>query len=206
MLGGGMRDARRTERYLDELMVADERRASEFPVDIDVDPEIRLAARELRAGLVRVHPSFRFEEALAARLSAGAMRLRAGLHVEVAEAEAAAATAGTMAAFRGRSPAEEGSATTALPPAATLTAPHAASSTWALRRLPEMAARGSRPLIVGGVGVASAISIGAVFVAWRHSHPASGRMGRAARAAHNRGTGSGRRRTGVVDGILEVVS
>jgi hypothetical protein len=75
-----------------------------------------------------------------------------------------------------------------------------------LRRLPEMAARQSRPLIVGGVGVASAISIGAVYVAWRHSHPASGRMGRAARAAHNRATGSGRRRAGIVDGILEVVS
>ena len=71
-----------------------------------------------------------------------------------------------------------------------------------------MAARPSRPLIVGGVGVASAaISIGAVYVAWRHSHPASGRMGRAARAAHGRRPpGSGRRRTGVINGILGVVS
>jgi hypothetical protein len=206
MFGGGIRDARRTERYVDELMAADERRASEFPVDVDMDPEIRVAARELRAGLVRVHPSFRFEEALAARLAAGAMRLRAGLQVEVAEAESAAAVPGTVAAFRGHSPVAESPATTAMPPATALTEPHAASPSWALRRLPEMAARQSRPLIVGGVGVASAISIGAVFVAWRHSHPASGRMGRAARAAHNRATGSGRRRTGVADGILEVVS
>jgi hypothetical protein len=206
MFGGGMRDARRTERYVDELMAADERRVSEFPVDVDMDPQIRLAARELRAGLVRVHPSFRFEEALAARLAAGAMRLRAGLHVETVEAETAAATPGTMAAFRGRSPLEEGPATTAMPPATALTEPHADAPAWTLRRLPEMAARQSRPLIVGGVGVASAISIGAVYVAWRHSHLASGRMGRAARAAHNRATGSGRRRAGIVDGILEVVS
>jgi hypothetical protein len=211
MLSGGTRDARRTERYLDELMAADQRRASEFPVDVDMDPAVRLAARELRADLVRVHPSFRFEEALAARLAAGAIRLRAGLHVEVDEAEAAPATPGTMSAFRSHSPAAQGRPVIAMSPAAALTEPQAAPSTalpaWALRRLPEMAARQSRPLIVGGVGVASAaISIGAVYVAWRHSHPASGRMGRAARTAHDRATGSSRRRTGVINGILGVVS
>jgi hypothetical protein len=206
MLTGGTRDARRTERYLDELMAADQRRVSEFPVDVDMDPAVRLAARELRADLVRVHPSFRFEEALAARLAAGAMRLRAGLHVEIDE-EAAPATPGTMSAFRSHSPAAQGSAVTAMPPASGPTEPQTAVSASAFRRLPEMAARQSRPLIVGGVGVASAaISIGAVYVAWRHSHPASGRMGRAARTAHGRATGSSRRRTGVLNGILGVVS
>jgi hypothetical protein len=206
MLTGGPRDARRTERYLDELMAADQRRVSEFPVDVDMDPGIRLAARELRADLVRVHPSFRFEEALAARLAGGAMRLRAGLRVEI-DKEAAPATPGTMSAFRSHSPAAQGGAVAAMPPAAGPTEPQAAVSASALRRLPEMAARQSRPLIVGGVGVASAaISIGAVYVAWRHSHPASGRMGRAARTAHGRATGSSRRRTGVINGILGVVS
>jgi hypothetical protein len=207
MLSGGTRDARRTERYLDELMAADQRRVSEFPVDADMDPAVRLAARELRAGLVRVHPSFRFEEALAARLAAGAIRLRAGLRVEIAEAEAAPATPGTMSAFRSHSPAAQSGAVTAISPATAPTEPQTAASAWALRRLPEMAARQSRPLIVGGVGVASAaISIGAVYVAWRHSHPASGRMGRAARTAHGRAPGSSRRRTGVINGILGVVS
>jgi hypothetical protein len=206
MLSGGTRDARRTERYLDELMAADQRRVSEFPVDVDIDPSVRLAARELRAGLVRVHPSFRFEEALAARLAAGAIRLRAGLRVEIAGAEAAPAMPGTMSAFRIHSPAAQGGAVTAIPPATAPTQPQAAPSASALRRLPEMAARQSRPLIVGGVGVASAaISIGAVYVAWRHSHSASGRMGRAARTAHGRGPGSSRR-TGVINGILGVVS
>jgi hypothetical protein len=205
MLSGGTRDARRTERYLDELMAADQRRVSEFPVDVDMDPAIRLAARELRADLVRVHPSFRFEEALAARLAAGAMRLRAGLRVEIAEAEVVPATPGTMSPFPSHSPAAQGDAVTAMSPAAARTEPQAAPSASALRRLPEMAARQSRPLIVGGVGVASAaISIGAVYVAWRHSHPASGRMGRAARTAHGRA--SSRRRTGVINGILGVVS
>jgi hypothetical protein len=203
MLTGGPRDARRTERYLDELMAADQRRVSEFPVDVDMDPAVRLAARKLRADLVRVHPSFRFEEALAARLAAGAMRLRAGLRVEIAEE----ATPGTMSTFRGNSPAAQGGAVTAMPPAAGPTEPQAAVPASALRRLPEMAARQSRPLIVGGVGVASAaISIGAVYVAWRHSHAASGRMGRAARTAHGRARGSSRRRTGVINGILGVVS
>jgi hypothetical protein len=206
MVSGGTRDARRTEQYLDELMAADRRRVSQFPVDVDIDPSVRLAARELRAGLVRVHPSFRFEEALAARLAAGAIRLRAGLHVDLDGSEAPPARPGTISAFRIHSPAAQGGAVTAISPATGPTEPQAAPSASALRRLPEMAVRQSRPLIVGGVGVASAISIGAVYVAWRHSHPASGRMGRAARTAHGRSPGSGRRRTGVINGILGVVS
>ena len=60
MLGGGARDARRTDRYLDGLLDADQRGADEIPTDTDLDPSIRLAARVLRADLVRVHPSFRF--------------------------------------------------------------------------------------------------------------------------------------------------
>ena len=214
MLDGGTRDARRTERYLDGLMAADERRVSEFPVDVEMDPAIRVAARRLRAGLVRVHPSFRFEEALAARLAAGAMRLRAGLPVETADP--ATAIPGTMAAFRGHSPAGGDDAAAAVPtasapsrasvPNAVLPAPNAVSPAGAFRRFPEISARQTRPLIMGGVGVASAaISLGAVYVAWRYSHPASGRMGRAARAAH-RSTQSGQRRAGVINGILGVVS
>jgi hypothetical protein len=213
MLGRGTRDARRTERYLDGLMAADERRVAGLPVDVEMDPAVRLSARRLRADLVRVHPSFRFEEALAARLAAGAMRLRAGLPMEAAGTESPAVTPGTVAAFRRHLPAGEGGAATALlegtasSPAPALTEPHGAAPASALRRLPEMAARQSRPLIVGGVGVASAaISIGAVYVAWRHSHPASGRMGRAARAAHSRTAQSGRRRAAVINGILGVVS
>jgi hypothetical protein len=189
-------------------MAADERRVSDFPVDVEMDPAIRLVARKLRADLVRVHPSFRFEESLAGRLAAGAARLRAGLPLDAPEARAGSTAPGTVADFRSHlaAGADGAAAAPALAPAslAALHSPVPVSGFW---RIPEMAARQSRPLIVGGVGVASAaISIGAVYVAWRHSHPALGRMGRAARAAHGRATQSGRRRTGVIDGILGVVS
>ena len=217
MLGNGTRDARRTERYLNGLVAADERRAPDGPVDTELDPAIRVAAEELRSGLVRVHPSFRFEESLSARLAAGALRLGSGLPVDAETA----AVPGTVAPFRGRSaaPVEEPVAAAfvelAAAPIVEPAAPPAPSThsraIWpaaAFRRLPDMSARPSRPFIVGGVGVASAaISIGAVYVAWRHSHPASSRMGRAARAAHGRTVHSGHgRRSGVINGILGVVS
>lgn len=203
MLGDGTRDARRTERYLDELMAADERRSPGIPVDVDLDPAVRFAAGELSTGLVRVHPSFRFEDALASRLSAAAARLKAGLPAE----EYLPLPAGVLAEF----PSRAGHAAGATEPAG-----HAAGSAGAtgpaaaLRRLPERAGHPSRPLIMGGVGVgvaSAALSLGAVYVAWRHSHPASGRMARAARAAHGRtGQSSQHRRTGVINGILGVVS
>ena len=218
MLGSGTRDARRTERYLDGLMAADERRASEIPSDAELDPAIRYAARELRAGLTRVHPSFRFEESLAARLAAGAAQMKAGLPAETA---APVALPGTVAQFRSHS-AREADAAIATDAALPITAgaigaapsPRAARgrAVWPASafRLPDIATRPSRPLIVGGVGVgvaSAAISIGAVYVAWRHSHPASSRMGRAARTAHSRaGHSGGSRRTGVINGILGVVS
>lgn len=206
MLSGRTRDARRTERFLDGLMAADERRVSEFPVDVEMDPAIRLVARKLRVDLVRMHPSFRFEEALASRLAAGATRLRAGLPVDVLESRTGSSASGTVADFPSHLAAGAGGVAT-FPAPGGLAAPRAIPQASAFRRLPEMAARQSRPLIVGGVGVASAaISIGAVYVAWRHSHSAPGRMGRAARAAHGRAAQSGRRRTWVIDGILGVVS
>jgi hypothetical protein len=223
MLGGGSRDARRTERYLDGLLTADERRAEETPADAELDPAIRHAARELRYSLTRVHPSFRFEESLAARLAAGALRLKAGLPVW----DEAPATAGTVAPFRGSSSgafaagiadidaaaaeAATGAALEAASGAGLEAAPGAARLAWpaaAFRHLPDRAPRPSRPLIFGGVGVASAaLSLGAVYVAWRYSHPSSGRMGRAVRAAHNReGHAGTSRRSGVIEGIFGVVS
>jgi hypothetical protein len=180
-------------------MAADDRRAPGSPVDAELDPAVRFAAGELRTGLIRVHPSFRFEDALASRLGAAAARLKAGLPVE----EFVPVPAGLLAEFPSRSTQPAGA--TATGPVIDSTGPAAA-----LRRLPEKAGHPSRPLIVGGVGVgvaSAALSLGAVYVAWRHSHPASGRMGRAARAAHGRtGHSSQHRRTGVINGIRGVVS
>jgi hypothetical protein len=204
MSGSTTRNARRTERYLDGLVAADERRAAEIPVDADMDPAIRVAARQLRAGLVRVHPSFRFEEALAARLAASADRMKAGLPAELPPA---AVAGGTLTAFRGTGPAGVVVAAAVGESAATPPIGFSHSAATFVRGLPDVAAHPRRPLIVGGVGVASAaISLGAVYVAWRHSHPTSGRMSRAVRAAHGRVSHSGRRGSGVINEILGVVS
>ncbi|HTC85143.1 MAG TPA: hypothetical protein VK656_00460, partial [Candidatus Acidoferrum sp.] len=76
---GADMDAILTDRYLDALLAARDRRAVDSPADADLDPAIRLAASRLAADLDRVHPSFRFEERLAARLAAMAARMRLGL-------------------------------------------------------------------------------------------------------------------------------
>jgi hypothetical protein len=207
MLGHVTRDARRTERYLNGLMTADERRAHEVPADTELDPAIPLSARELRAGLIRVHPSFRFEESLATRLGEGAARLKAGMPVEEATADV---ERGSVAQFRSHPSPAAGAATAAQSTAVPDTHGRAIWPAAAFLHFPEMATRPSRPLIVGGVGVgvaSAAISIGAAYVVWRHSHPASGRMGRAVREAHGRASQpSHSRRSGVIHGILGVVS
>jgi hypothetical protein len=70
-------DALRTDRYLDSLLAAADRHANDVPADAAIDEPLRHAAARLRRDLVRVHPSFRFEERLATRLAneAAAMRL-----------------------------------------------------------------------------------------------------------------------------------
>jgi hypothetical protein len=189
------RAADRTGRYLDDLLAADERRA-DVPTDLDTHPEVRAAAAALSSGLVRVHPSFRFEEALAGRLSEAALRMRAGLPAD--RTYAARPMPAAVSAFPG---AKVGA----------VAAGRAAPGPWGrgavLRRLPELAARQSRPLVIGGVGVASAaISLGAFYVAWRHTHAASGRMSRAARSAHGRSAQSGRHRPGIAEEIIGAIS
>jgi hypothetical protein len=73
-----------TDRYLDALLAAAERRIPDAPLDpaldpaVDpaLDPALRSAALRLRDELVRVHPSFRFEERLARRLAEAAAGMR----------------------------------------------------------------------------------------------------------------------------------
>ena len=68
VLAGPAAAALRTDRYLDALLAAADRRAVDVPAPSDLDPAIRFAARRLVADLARVYPSFRFEERLAERL------------------------------------------------------------------------------------------------------------------------------------------
>ena len=212
MLGGRPRDARWTERYLDGLMEAGERGVADVPMDVDIDPAIVLAARQLRADLIRVHPSFRFEEGLAARLARTARRMKAGLPAAApAEQMLVRTTPAPIALFRVTDVAASAEFASAGPASAELAAAHdrIATPDAGLRRLSALATRTSRPFIVGGVGVASAaISIGAVYVAWRWSRTSQTPMVRAARAARSgRGHASGHgRRAAVLNGILGVTS
>lgn len=176
------------DRYLDALLAAGDRAVDAIPTDADLDPSLRDVSRVLRRSLVRVHPSFRFEDRLAARLS------------ELAATTArAAAGAGAVSAipFPG--------------PASRLDDPLLAAILDGELDPADAAAVGraggarssTRPLIVGGAITSAAISIvGVAWVAWRASRPAGhgptiGAMTRAARIAHARraaalaGTGAG---------------
>jgi hypothetical protein len=65
-----------TDRYLEALLAAAAGRAADAPADPSLDPALRRAALRLRDELVRVHPSFRFEERLARRLAEAAAGMR----------------------------------------------------------------------------------------------------------------------------------
>jgi hypothetical protein len=132
------------------------------PADAGLDPALRAASDRLRRDMVRVHPSFRFEERLATRLAEAAAMLRM---------PAAVGAEGAVIPFRG-SAAAAGHPAEAFDPLA-FDDPEDDR-----RELP-------RPLIIGGALTSAAISIaGAAFVAWRWAHPARSLspMVRAARA------------------------
>jgi hypothetical protein len=140
-------DAIRTDRYLESLRAGS---AAVAP-----DPSVGLAADRLGRELIRVHPSFRFEERLARRLADVAASLR----------ERAAAGA-------------EGAPIPLLPfPLDPGLDPADAS-------LDPEGRRGAvpRPLIVGGAVASAALSIaGAAIVAWRLGRPPLEPLGRVIR-------------------------
>jgi hypothetical protein len=195
-----------TDRYLDALLAAAERRAPDAPTDPSLDPGLRAAAVRLRDELVRVHPSFRFEERLARRLAEAA----AGMRLAVA-----AGGEGAILPFPGA--ADDLLGDDALgddllagdPPAGPprgLDPLSWARLAWAKRigdpfggeQLPD-AAFGTirslprRPLLVGGAVTSAALSLaGAAFVAWRLTRGAptdpmarAVRLARAARASRD---------------------
>ena len=162
-----------TDRYLEALLLAAERRAPDAPADPALDPALRGAALRLRDELVRVHPSFRFEERLARRLAEAA----AGMRLAVA-----AGGEGAILPFPGIGDHPLGGDRPGGGPfggSAADTSPDAA------RPLPR------RPLLIGGAVTSAALSLaGAAFVAWRLTRGAptdpvarAVRLARAARAA-----------------------
>lgn len=155
-------DALRTDRYLESLLVAGDRHATGMPSDAALDPGLREAAVRLRRDLVRVHPSFRFEARLAARLAeaAASMRLAPAAGGEGGVASLRMARGQEIAPVDGFDP---------------------------LEPAPD---EGIRPLIIGGALTSAALSLaGAAYVAWRRSRPgavaSASPMARAVRAAHS---------------------
>jgi len=177
---GGQGDALVADRYLDDLLAAGDRRADDAPADSGLDPDVRHAARVLRSSLLRVHPSFRFEERLADHLA----------DLAASTASLAAAGGGTVLPFaprRAGSRATSPNADPLLP--AILAGEVDPADAGAVDAAAWMPAR--RPLIVGSAITSAALSIvGVAWVAWRASRTDSregpGAMVRAARTAHAR--------------------
>lgn len=180
-----------TDRYLEALLVAAERGAPDAPADPALDPALRNAARRLRDELVRVHPSFRFEERLARRLAeaAAGMRLAAASGGEATVIPFPAPLLGDRV-LGGELANPELAALLGEPAEAT-----GADSSGPGGRSPvatgQLAAH--RPFLVGGAVTSAALSLaGAAFVAWRLTRGAptdpmarAVRLARAARAGRD---------------------
>jgi hypothetical protein len=155
-----------TDRYLDALLAAHARGADRGPSAGDPSDPIRRTIDRLARDLPRLHPSFLFEEALAARLADVAARVHlpvaAGAEGMIVPISAGAPRMGAAGGSPGGSPGN-------------LAARHEDDD--------ERAWRDRRPLIIGGALTSAALSIaGAAFVAWRMNRPATSPMVRAARA------------------------
>lgn len=168
-------DALQVDVYLESLLASHDRRprlAFELAPDDTLDASERTAARFLADHLVRFHPSFRFEEGLAARLRAAA----GGSAAETGSADAGA----TLLAFPG---AAAGPFDPAAPMAELDDGDHAAigvDGRWHSR----FATQEQRRVLIGGA-IASGVSLaGAAIVAWRAASPPRTAFGRATRAAH----------------------
>ncbi len=179
-------DALLTDLYLDALLagvVLDSARGGGRPETLasDLDPVARRAADRLRTDLVRVHPSFRFEERLATRLAEAAVAMRM---------PAAVGAEGRLVPFRATQPAPP--VDPLIPDAGEASGDRLAGATAALRIRPDDGATQpagprelTRPLLIGGALTSAALSLaGAALVAWRLGRPGrSTPMARAARAA-----------------------
>ena len=160
-------DALVTDRYLEALLTAHARGADRGPAPSEPAAPIRLAADRLARDLPRLHPSFRFEEALAARLAEVAARM--GLPT-------GAGAEGMVVPLPGR--------TRGQPPGADQAVADISDTTTADADGPGDPRSGiGRPLLIGGALTSAALTIGgAAYVAWRLNRPPASAMVRAARA------------------------
>jgi len=132
-----------------------------------LDPAVKAASERLRHDLVRVHPSFRFEERLATRLAEAAVALRMPTAVGAED---------RVVPFRTSSDRPTAETPADIDPSLMddLVGPMAFDR----RDL-------GRPLLIGGALTSAALSLaGAALVAWRRTRPGSP-MARAARAVRD---------------------
>jgi hypothetical protein len=151
-------DALVTDRYLDSILAAHARGADAGPTPSADLPDalVRYGAGRLARDLPRFHPSFRFEEALSAKL-------------------------GTVAA-RMRLPLAAGGETVPLPMPARIGIRGLPSDDDRLGLPPESWPPVGRPLLIGGLTSAALSIAGAAYVAWRIRRAPRSPMARAVRA------------------------
>lgn len=177
-------DALLSDLYLDAILarrtLLGEGASQDLPNGLD--PAIRAASDRLRHDLVRVHPSFRFEERLAMRLAEAAVQMRIPAAVGGDGRVVPFRVPGRMRGRRSASePAVSGGPTEVggLP-----------GDPLALDRRDR-----ARPLLIGGALTSAALSLaGAAIVAWRWTRPGSpmSRAARAVRDARNAATTTAR--------------
>ena len=144
------------DRYLEALLDG-----TSGPRDARVDPALQATARRLHRDLVRIHPSFRFEERLARRLAEYAagrsLAQAAGAEGRVVPFPVGPLAGASTGPDRARDLDDE---------AATLLA-------IAEGRLdPAALVASSRPILLGGAMASAVLSLaGVVFVAWRATRP-----------------------------------
>jgi hypothetical protein len=149
-------DALITDRYLESLLASHARDADPDAPRQPPPADIARAADRLARDLQRLHPSFRFEEALALRLADAAARMRLAR---------AAGSQGTVVSLRA--------------PDLDPLIPGASGDDEVAQ---ELHPGFGRPLLIGGALTSAALSIAGVYVAWRLNRPPGGPMARAVRA------------------------
>jgi hypothetical protein len=149
-------EALQVDRYLESILNARERGSVATPYDPGLDPQLRAVAGRLSAELVRVHPSFRFEERLGRLLAA-------------------------QAASQGLPVAAGAESSLPVP-----LGPGRLGDLVELAGLGDEDSAGrARPYLIGGAITSAALSLaGAAYVAWRLSRPIHP-MVRAIRTVHD---------------------
>jgi hypothetical protein len=168
-------DALITDRYLESILVAHSRGADAGPIPAAERPptDVRQVSDWLVRGLPRLHPSFRFEEALAATLMATAARMRLHLAAGSVGNASSADSAGVVVPLEVRPSMEPSSGPSPIDG-------HEDRLEVPVDHRPVGI---GRPWLIGGALTSAVLSlVGGVYVAWRIGRGRRSPMARAVRA------------------------